>query len=92
MILSARTGRCIKKFLRHDSMRSVAFMPDGMGLVIGGRRGVVKCFDISCLSHRSQTGGTVDAVESGATKDLTFRKHDVRRFMFSKSLLKLTYA
>ena len=82
VILNARTGQCIKEILlRHIGLRFVAFTPDRMGLVIGAWQSDVKCLDISFLGPASQNS-RMDAVECGSTMDLTFRKHNVRRFCF----------
>ena len=88
VLWNVRTGQ--RKLLRHETQALYfAFMPDGMGLVVGGRAGDVKCLDISFLGSGTQRGGT-ETIECDITKDLTFRKHNVRLFWFFKRLLKFT--
>ena len=91
VILNARTGQFIRELRTTLDLRSVVFTPDGMDLVVGSWDGVVECVDISPLRLVSlcrRMGSVVSTVRT----NLTFRRHDVCRFLFSKSLLKLTSA
>jgi WD40 repeat protein len=75
----------VEELIGDREVHSVAFMPDGKGLVSGGSKGTVKYWDISLLGSRSQDS----RMEVEAEELLTSSGQEVRCFVFL-SLYNLT--
>jgi WD40 repeat protein len=84
-IWDARTGQLIRRFKADISaVYGIAFMPDGKGLVSGGRKGILKYWAISSLytTPASQMAndlhGHVPAMEDHPEPERAFLGHTVR--------------
>ena len=82
LIWNVHTSQMVGKFITDSEVYSIAFMPDGKGLVSGSDDGTVRCWDISLLSSRSHDSRTEVMRSSKAEEVLTFSGHEVRRFAF----------
>ena len=84
LIWNVHTSQMVEKLITDSWVYSVAFKPDGKGLISGSQDGTVRYWDISLLSSRSQDSRTEVMRSSKAEEILTFSGHNlkVRRFAF----------
>jgi WD40 repeat protein len=85
VIWQLRSGHLIASLKGHtDIVNSVAFMPNGEGLISGGRDNTLKYWDVggsALLAQISGTKGHEMANDEGQKLSWTFAGHTVRPFL-----------
>jgi len=78
VIWNVRMGQLVKKLMEHRKwVDSIAFTPDGMGLVCGGSIGTVKLWDMSFLKMDGPGSQPLEDGDNNTGKELLNFRHKV---------------